>query len=56
MKLTVSQKIVLGLAVILVLLVLILWAALRRPLEQKKVFAAEIAAQPAGSTRLISLE
>ena len=56
MKLTVSQKIVLGLVVILVLSLLFLWAALGKPLEHKKVFASEIAAQPAGSTRLISLE
>jgi CHASE3 domain sensor protein len=39
MKLTVSQKIVLGLVVILLLCVLIVWAALRKPLEHKKVFA-----------------
>jgi hypothetical protein len=39
MKLTVSQKIVLGLVVILVLCVLVVWAALRKPLERKKVVA-----------------
>jgi CHASE3 domain sensor protein len=39
MKLTVSQKIVLGLVVILVLCLLILWAALRKPVEHNKVFA-----------------
>jgi hypothetical protein len=39
MKLTVSQTIVLGLVIILVLCVLILWAALRKPLEHKKVSA-----------------
>jgi hypothetical protein len=39
MKLTVSQKIVLGLVVILVLCVLVVWAALRKPVERKKVFA-----------------
>jgi hypothetical protein len=38
-KLTVSQQIVLGLVIILVLCVLILWAALRKPLEHKKVSA-----------------
>lgn len=41
MKLTVSQKIVLGLVVILVLCLLIVWVALRKPLERKKVFAVE---------------
>jgi hypothetical protein len=39
MKLTVSQKIVLGLVVILVLCLLVVWAALRKPVERKKVFA-----------------
>jgi hypothetical protein len=34
-----QSKIVLGLLVILVLCLLILWAALRKPLEHKKVFA-----------------
>jgi hypothetical protein len=39
MKLTVSQQIVLGLVVILVLCLLVVWAALRKPVERKKVFA-----------------
>jgi hypothetical protein len=39
MKLTVSQQIVLGLVIILVLCLVIVWAALRKPLEHKKVFA-----------------
>ena len=39
MKLTLSQKTILGLVVILVLCLLMVWAALRKPLEHKKVFA-----------------
>ena len=39
MKLTVSQKLGLGLLVIHVLCLLMLWAALRKPLEHKKIFA-----------------
>jgi hypothetical protein len=39
MKLTVGENIILGLVIIVVLCVLIVWAALRKPLEHKKIFA-----------------